>query len=317
MVDISIGLADVQEHNTATAIIITGAPRSGTSLLGKLISTLGNIEYHHEPPMLWLLTGLLSMKVLSQSVASCFLKAYLHEELLVESVHGRRANLRPSDESLVLKSIRWEELLSRWQNIKNRTDAVKYIAEKNMRLAVKMPSVSEWIPFFGTALPQSRFIIIVRDGRDVVRSILKKGWLTDEGLRDNYWPYKLVGGQKVPSLVEDSVAEKWTKMNAATRACYLWRVDVEAALQIKGKASLKERLHIIQYEELRKNPLHVMREAATFLSTEFTDLTESGIRSVRPLSAIPERHAEDDFSDAVEHDELRKFREINAVWGYG
>lgn len=316
MDDTKIGLADVQERNTETTIIVTGAPRSGTSLLGRLISTLGGIDYHHEPPMLWLLTGLLSMKVLSQSVASCFLKAYLHEELLVESVHGRRANLRPSDESLVLKSIRWEELVSRWQNIRNRADAVQYISSRNLRLAVKMPSVGEWIPFFETALPKSRFIIIVRDGRDVVRSILKKGWLTDEGLRDNYWPYKLIGGQKVPSLVEDTIAQKWVRMNAATRACYLWRADVESALQIKEKASLKERLHIMRYEELRKNPLHAMTEAAAFLSTEFTDLTDSGIRSVRPLSVIAERYTEDDFSDAVERDELRRFREINAVWGY-
>ena len=60
-----------------------------------------------------------------------------------------------------------------------------------------------------------------------------------------------------------------------------------------------------------------MRETATFLSAEFTDLTESGIRSVRPFGNISEQRAEKDFFHAVEHDELRRFREINTVWGYG
>jgi len=307
----SINIANIQNENTKNTIIITGAPRSGTSLLGKLISTLGGIEYHFEPPMVWVLSALMSMKVLSPEIASYLLRLYLHEDLFIESAHGRKVNLRPQDDSLVLNSIHWGELLSRWQHIKNREDAINYIAAKKLRLALKVPSVIDAIPFYAEAMPESQFIIIKRNGGDVVRSIVKKGWLSDEGLNENYWPYKIIDGHKVPHLVEDAVAAKWAQWNAPTRACYLWRRDAEFALQVQGRG-LGERLHIISYEDLRRNPKQAMGEVAQFLSTEITDLTELGIRSVRPFGSVS---GVDDIFIDVEPDELRKFREINATWG--
>lgn len=316
MSHIAVDVTDIQKRNTEGTIIITGAPRSGTTLLGTLISTLGGIEYYHEPPMVWALTALLSMKALSPSVAACLLQLYLHEELFVESVHGRRANLRPSDDSLVLRSIHWEELVARWQTIKNRGDAMQYISDKRLRLAVKTPSILEFIDFLQAALPKSKFIIIIRDGRDVVRSILKKEWLTDEGLKENYWPYKVINGQKLPTFVEDAVADRWAKMNASTRACYLWRRDAEFALEIKDKAPIKDRLQIVFYEKLRQSPDQVMKDLAGFIPTDLTDLTELAIRSVRPLGEKSRQQPEGDFLHIVEPDELHKFTEMNRAWCY-
>ena len=111
----NIHIAEIQKQNTKNTLVITGAPRSGTSLLGKLVSTLQGIEYHFEPPMVWVLSSLLSMKAVTPEIASILLQLHLHEDLLVESAHGRKANLRPGDDSMVLNSIRWAELLSRWQ----------------------------------------------------------------------------------------------------------------------------------------------------------------------------------------------------------
>lgn len=313
--DMDINLTETQKKNTKNTLIITGAPRSGTSLLGKLISTLGGIEYHFEPPVVWVLSGLLSMKAISPSAASLLLQLYLHEDLFIESVQGRKANLRPRDDSLVLNSIHWAELNLRWQAIRNRDDAVHYIADKKLRLAIKMPSVIDTISFFKEALPESKFIIIMRDGRDVVRSIIEKGWLSDDGLEENYWPYKVVDGKKIPHLVEDSVAMQWGNMNEATRACYLWRRDAEFALRAR-ESGLGDRLHILSYEELRQNPSAIMDELATFLSTRTTDLTKLGIMSVRPMADKMASENPHDYLDAVEIDELEKFNEMNAAWGY-
>ncbi|MHB1530107.1 MAG: sulfotransferase [Acidiferrobacteraceae bacterium] len=311
----SIHIAKIQTQNTRNTLVITGAPRSGTSLLGKLISTLEGIEYHFEPPMVWILSALLSMEALSPEVASVLLQLHLHEDLLLESVHGRKANLRPGDDSMVLNSIQWAELQSRWQGIRNRDDAVRYIADRKLRLAFKTPSVIDAIPFFMKALPESKFIIIMRDGRDVVRSIIKKGWLSDEGLEENYWPYKVILGKNVPHLVEDAMVEQWVSMTAATRACYLWRRDAEFALQTKV-LGLGDRLHIMSYEALRRDPGKVMDEIAQFLSTKPTDLTRLGNMSVRPIASRPESRETIDFLKEVDADELRKFHDLNAEWGY-
>jgi len=308
-------VAETQKNNTKNTIIITGAPRSGTSLLGKLVSTLEGIEYHFEPPMVWVLSALLSMEILSPEAASVLLQLYLHEDLLIESVHGRKANLRPGDDSMVLNSIRWAELLSRWQGIRNRDDAVRHIAGKKLRLAIKTPSVIDAIPFFQKALPESKFIIIMRDGRDVVSSIIKKGWLGDDGLEENYWPYKVINGNNIPHLVEDAMAERWVTMNEATRACYLWRRDAEFALQAKT-FGLGSRLHVMSYEALRTDPGKVMNEIAQFLSTKPTDLTRLGNMSVRPVVSRPEPRDTSDCFKKVDADELRKFHDLNAEWGY-
>lgn len=310
-----ISISEIQKQNTKNSLVITGAPRSGTSLLGKLVSTLDGIEYHFEPPMVWVLSALLSMKALSPEVASVLLQIHLHEDLLLESAHGRKANLRPGDDSMVLNSIHWAELLSRWQNIRNRDDAIRFISDKKLRLAFKTPSVIDAIPFFKEALPESVFIIIMRDGRDVVKSIIQKKWLSNEFLEDNYWPYKTIDGNKATHLVGDSMVGEWAKMNEATRACYLWRRDAEFALQVKD-GGLGDRLHILSYEELRRDPGTNMEEIAKFLSTKTTNLTKLGTMSVRPMAGKRESEKTYDFLNEVDANELRKFTELNAAWGY-
>lgn len=310
-----LDLTDTQKANVKNTLIITGAPRSGTSLLGKLVSTLEGIEYHFEPPTVWVLSALLSMKAVTPEAAAMLLQLHLHEDLLVESVHGRKANLRPGDDSLILHSIHWSELLSRWQKIRNRDDAVRHIERKKLRLAFKTPSIIDAIPFLMEALPESKFIIIMRDGRNVVKSIIQKGWLSDEGLRENYWPYKWIDGNLAPHLVEDSEVGKWAKMNEATRACYLWRRDAEFALQARD-LELGERMYIMSYEDLMLDPGKIVGEIADFLLTKTTELTVRGILSVRPMH--PKEVAEDsyDFLKEVEMGELEKFKKLNEAWGY-
>ncbi|MCQ8127924.1 sulfotransferase family protein [Methylomonas rivi] len=310
-----VRIADSQQQNIKNTLVITGAPRSGTSLLGKLISTLDGIDYHFEPPMVWVLASLLSMKALSPDVASVLLRLHLHEDLLLESAHGRKANLRPGDDSLVLNSMHWPELLSRWQTIRNRDDAIRYVSERQLRLAFKTPSVIDAIPFFESALPECKFIIIMRDGRDVVKSILQKRWFSDEGMKDNYWPYKVVDGVSTTHLVEDSMVGQWATMNEATRACYLWRRDAEFALEAK-KRGLGDRLYMLSYEALRLDPTGMMEQIAKFLSTTTTDLTKLSTLSVRPMAENPLSGKRYDFLNDVDVGELKKFNELNSAWGY-
>jgi hypothetical protein len=265
--------------------------------------------------MVWVLSALLSMKALSKETASVLLKLHLHEDLLLESALGRKANLRPGDDSLILNSMPWAELHSRWQNIRNRDDAIQYISDRQLRLAFKTPSVIDAIPFFEAALPESKFLLIMRDGRDVVKSIIKKRWLSDAGLEGNYWPYKMIDGIKAPHLVEDSMIGAWSKMNEATRACYLWRRDAEFAVQTRD-SGLGDRLKILSYEELRRYPAEAMDELAEFLFTRITDLTKLGIMSVRPMSGKAGGDKNYDFLNEVDAKELKRFKELNCEWGY-
>ena len=299
-----IMLSEIQTKNTQHLIVITGAPRSGTSLLGRLIGTLAGIDYHYEPPMIWALSGLLSMKAVTPEIAKILLQVYIHEDLLCESVAGRKVNLRPDDESFVLGSMGWKELLNRWSVIKGRNDVLEYIRLNRITPAIKLPSIINMVPFIENSIQDSKIIVIIRDGFDVVRSIVNKRWFTDEGIEANYWPFKLHDGKKVPHIVKDSDASKWLTMNETTRACYLWRRDAEYALELKQCLS-PYRFQLLSYEYLVEDPRKVVESVTDFLSVKMTDLTELAITSVNKRVSVNGGSRE--FPGFVEEDELEKF----------
>ncbi|MBN9048429.1 MAG: sulfotransferase [Rhizobiales bacterium] len=309
-----VDLADVQKKNIENTIVISGAPRSGTTLLGRLVSTMANVEYHYEPPTFWMICGLLAMKAVDPQAAEWLLRFYLHEELLCESVSGRRANLRPTDDSLVLNSIHWPDLMHRMTTVRNRDDALRYIAEKGSRLAIKMPSVIDAMPLIAQALPRSQYIIIVRNGWDVVASVKKKGWLSDEGLKNNYYPYKMVDGIRVPHLVEDEHAQDWIQWSAVTRACYLWRRDTEFSQAVQ-KSDFKGRVFFMPYEKLISTPEKTLGEVSQFISADFTDLTKLGILAIKTDKEVGAANARA-LAAECDPEQLRQFQAANAVWGY-
>lgn len=311
---VQIELAEAQKKNVENAIVISGAPRSGTTLLGRLVSTMSNVEYHFEPPTFWMICGLLAMKALDPEAAMWLLRFYFHEELLCESVSGRRANLRPKDDSMLLNSIHWPDLMNRMTTIKNRDDALRQIAEKGSRLAVKMPSVIDAMPLTAKALPKSQYIIIVRNGWDVVASTKRKGWYSGEGLESNCYPYKMVDGVRVPHLLEDKFAKNWSQWSEVTRACYFWRRDSEFA-QVVQKSDFKDRVLFLSYERLISEPEKTLGDVSRFISADFTDLTKLGILAIKTEKEVGAANARA-LAAECDPEQLRQFQAANAVWGY-
>jgi hypothetical protein len=303
-------LSATQFDNIKDAVIVTGSARSGTSILGQLVSTLRGLEYGYEPQIVSVVLRLLQQNHLSREVALLLLRLHLHEDLLLESAHGRRANLRPDDMTLVLNSIAWPELVRRWSSISNTADAVNYIQRNKLRLAIKNVGVMDSIDVLVEAMPQAKFVVIMRDGRDVVSSLLKKGWLTDAALESSYWPYKTVDGFRIPDRVEDGMAEKWTRMTPAARGCYLWRRDAEHALAEQRVGA--GRSLIIRYEELLANASEVLGAIANFVGAEMTEMSHARTRMVRPQR----ESADYEFLALVEADERHKFDDMNRAWGY-
>ena len=112
----------------------------------------------------------------------------------------------------------------------------------------KYPETYLMAPHVHAVFPRARYLHIIRDGRDVVCSLLEKPWLRraqtsedDAGL-----PY----GSYARFWVEEDRREEFESATDARRAAWVWRSYVTAARRVSGPVE-------IRYEELTADPAGV------------------------------------------------------------
>jgi hypothetical protein len=95
------------------------------------------------------------------------------------------------------------------------------------------------------AYPHGRAVRMVRDGRDVVCSLLEKGWLREGQPR---WRDEVQQGGQARFWVESERREEFERASEATRAAWVWRVYVSRA------RAIGERTVEIRYERMSEDP---------------------------------------------------------------
>jgi len=117
------------------------------------------------------------------------------------------------------------------------------------------------------AYPAASAVHIVRDGRDVVCSLLERGWLRAEraGSDDAGLSY----GAHPRFWVEPERAEEFRTASEARRAAWAWRRYVSAA------RAVPERTLELRYEELVSEPQAVAGALAEYLELEPDPLESS------------------------------------------
>jgi hypothetical protein len=125
------------------------------------------------------------------------------------------------------------------------------------------------------AFPAARIVHIVRDGRDVVCSLLERGWLRAgrEGVDDAGLAYG--GGARF--WVEPERAVEFSTVGDARRAAWAWRRYVSAARA--ARADVFE----LRYERLAGDPGAAAAELAAFLDAPTPPL-EQALRAVHAAS---------------------------------
>jgi sulfotransferase family protein len=118
---------------------------------------------------------------------------------------------------------------------------------RRLRAVEQTPETSFVLGAALRAYPQATVVHMVRDGRDVVCSLLEKGWLRAErgGADDVGSPY----GQQARSWVEPERTQEFHAASEATRAAWAWRRYLSAARAAAPEATLEMR-----YEELAADP---------------------------------------------------------------
>ena len=75
------------------------------------------------------------------------------------------------------------------------------------------------VPELVRAFPKSRFVWLVRDGRDVVSSTHQRGWYDPERAKDTVWERWRIRGDLVGAVE----ADQWEHWSPFQKTCWLWR----------------------------------------------------------------------------------------------
>jgi hypothetical protein len=138
---------------------------------------------------------------------------------------------------------------------------------RDLRPVEQTPELSFVVGPAVHAYPRSTVLHIVRDGRDVVCSLLEKGWLRErEGYDDARKPY----GVHPRPWVEPGRREEFTRAREAARAAWAWRRYVSAA-----RAAAPEHTLEVRYEDIAADPGAAATLIAVRLETDPQPLAEA------------------------------------------
>ena len=163
----------------------------------------------------------------------------------------------------------------------------------HLRGVEQTPETSFVIEAALLAYPDAHAVHIVRDGRDVVCSLLERGWLAAD--RSGGDDAGLAYGAHVRFWVEPERAGEFRAASEARRAAWAWRRYVTAARRAQ------ERTHELRYEELVTNPAPVAESIGAFLDLDPEPLAASFSNAFdRSVGRWQRELAEDEIKDVEE-----------------
>lgn len=144
----------------------------------------------------------------------------------------------------------------------------------SVRAVEQTPEVAHLLPAVPLAFPEARIVHVVRDGRDVVCSLLEKPWLRSTQASGD--DAGLAYGAHARFWVEPDRREEFERSSESRRAAWVWRAYV-SAVRSSGVP-----VHEVRYERMAESPEAVAGELAAYLGASGEHLA----------AALGEMHAE-------------------------
>jgi hypothetical protein len=231
-------------------VFVVGAPRSGTSIFGQIMSQHPDFLYVHEPRYIW---------------------RYVEPKLNVWQDHPTHGKLYWDSSDVDEHSRR---SLARWFHL-------ELTLGRRRRLIEKMPLNVFRLRWLAATFPQARFIHILRHGCDVALSLkqaIEQRWFSPErGYAEGYWEssrhylmFEAYAADK-PGL-QDKLPIVTTYSNNYARSIFVWLCCTWEGRQA-GKELGEGRYIEVRYEDL-------VLERAAELSRLLAFLGESGSLTV-------------------------------------
>lgn len=213
------------ENQHFSPIFVVGAPRSGTTILSVLLDRHSRISI---PPETQFFTE--------------FLPSVQNEE---NASREEKVRVALSFHRLKDLELGHEEVMAKFRDYDNSYQALfqallEAYCEKhmNVRPGEKSPKHIEHVPFLLQKFPGAKVICIVRDGRDVVRSLLKVFWAEP-------------GNPRRLGIF-----------------CMEWCDYAELTIKYQNVLP-REQFYLVKYERLLTNPVDTLQNICAFIGEEF------------------------------------------------
>ena len=223
-------------------IIISGAARSGTSILGKILGSCKKVEYLYEPETFNYLSFLRNK--VENKVWKNLIERYLTENFL-RLVNGRSLNFRNGENSSIktIKSNR--EIKLKFSKEISELDFYNYINKNKISFLIKSPNLE--FSSFKKDFPNFKIIIINRNPYQVINSLMNKNWFKNKNYLKTFLPSVKINGSFYPLFMKKKYLKMWHNSNECTK-CAIYLLCCEDEIKkIKNKI-------IIQYDDLIKSP---------------------------------------------------------------
>lgn len=223
-------------------LFIIGTGRSGTTLLGTLLSIHKDISFLNEPKALW------------------------HEVYDKEDIIGSYTNgevFYSLDEHVVDEVVK---------NRAKKLYGANLAVTRGKRILDKYPELIFRIPFVKKIFPDAKFLFITRNGNDALQSIHNWSERLGEfmnGEKHDWWgvndrKWKLLCNQVIP---ESEYLKKYQSQishfkNHKDRAAVEWILTMEKGIEIK--ADYSDCIFEIKYEELLTDYTDVLKQILFF-----------------------------------------------------
>ena len=255
-----------------SSILITGTARSGTTILGKVVHSMKDVEYAYEPPMLFSLIA--SVDSIPVNQWKLLFETYLYEDFFLETVAGRRINTNRADDSSIY-NVKTEAEIQRRLKVSIRKLQLERLIDKNV-LVFKMPDIPPFLPAVQRIYTGMKVVFMHREPIGVLNSLIDKGWFADNNEKKNLiWPFKVINGYHVPFWVEKKFEQKWINLSEVDRCAYYYLRVTESRHDLK-------KCHVINYNDLLAHPVETVKQLSKHLQLEFGSKTEDIIQSIQP-----------------------------------
>jgi hypothetical protein len=257
-----------QSLNSIDKILITGLPRSGTTFFGNILGSCEQVEYFFEPALVNKLFTY--VEKIDETIWKDIFEGYCLNELLANSIAGRRLNFNSYDDSHIFnyksKSEIDKRLAKSWRAAELEEQLNNYI------FAFKTPGVSNYLQKVLSFYSKWNLIVVFRNYEDILNSILIKGWFNDDN-KNKITPYITINNAQIPTVISEKWHQEWSRLNEIERAMIYMNEQLDYLSQLENYTR-------VDYNKLVENP-NIILDYFKELNLKPTAKTHELLKTIR------------------------------------